>query len=44
MVMTLIPIAGLVIAFFWCRAKYILTDQKLDEVTASLEERKAAQQ
>jgi melibiose permease len=44
MVMTLIPIAGLIIAFFWFRAKYILTDQKLDEVTASLEERKSAQQ
>ena len=36
MIMTLIPIAGLIFAFFWFRKKYILTDEKLDEISAQL--------
>ncbi len=36
MIMTLIPIAGLVIAFFWFRKKYILTDEKLGEISEQL--------
>ena len=36
MIMTLIPIAGLVIAFFWFRKRYILTDAKLDEISTQL--------
>ena len=33
MTMTVIPIIGLIIAFFWFRKKYILTDQKVEEIT-----------
>ena len=36
MIMTLIPIAGLIFAFFWFRKKYILTDEKLEEISAQL--------
>ncbi len=36
MVMTIIPLIGLVIAFFWFRKRYILTDEKLEEVSDSL--------
>ncbi len=36
MTMTLIPIAGLIFAFFWFRRKYILTDEKLEEIEAKL--------
>ena len=32
MIMTLIPIALLVFAFFWFRKKYILTDEKMEEL------------
>ena len=32
MIMTLIPIALLVVAFFWFRKKYILTDEKMEEL------------
>ena len=33
--MTLIPIAGLIFAFFWFRRKYILTDEKLEEIESA---------
>ena len=33
MTMTLIPIAGLILAFIWFKKKYILTDQKIEEIT-----------
>ena len=36
MTMTLIPIAGLIFAFFWFRRKYILTDEKLEEIENEL--------
>ncbi len=37
MTMALVPIVGLAIAFFWFRKKYILTDKKLEEITAEVE-------
>ena len=36
MVMTLLPIAGLLFAFFWFRKKYILTDEKVEEIAAQV--------
>jgi melibiose permease len=39
MVMTIIPILGLVFAFFWFRSKYILTDSKLNEISSELEKK-----
>jgi len=41
--MAVIPIIGLVIAFFWFRKKYILTDAKLQEISAQVSERRGAQ-
>ena len=32
MIMTLIPMAGLFFAIVWFRRKYILTDEKVDEI------------
>jgi melibiose permease len=32
MTMTVIPIIGLIIAFFWFKKKFILTDQKVEEI------------
>lgn len=40
-VMTLIPIACLLFAFFWFKKKYILTDEKIDDITKELESKKA---
>ena len=39
MTMTLIPIAGLVVAIFWFKKKYILTDEKLQEISVELVKR-----
>ncbi len=39
MVMTLIPMAGLLLAFFWFRKRYILTDAKLEEISEQLREK-----
>ena len=39
MTMTLIPIAGLVFAIFWFKKKYILTDEKLQEISVELVKR-----
>ncbi len=36
MVMTLLPIAGLLFAFFWFKKKYILTDEKVEEIAAKV--------
>lgn len=36
MTMTIIPIIGLVFAFFWFKKKYILTDEKIEEISAEL--------
>ena len=38
MTMTILPIIGLVVAFFWFRQKYILTDEKLAEIEETLRE------
>ena len=40
MTMTIIPIAGLVFAIFWFKKKYILTDEKLQEISMELVKRK----
>ena len=40
MTMTIVPIVGLVFAFFWFKKKYILTDEKLQEISVELVERK----
>ncbi|MCR5451015.1 MAG: glycoside-pentoside-hexuronide (GPH):cation symporter [Lachnospiraceae bacterium] len=40
MVMSLIPIACLLFAFFWFRKKYILTDEKLEEISTELNNKK----
>ncbi len=40
MFMTLIPIAGLLVAMFWFTKKYILTDEKLEEIADELKARK----
>ena len=37
MTMTIIPIIGLFIALFWFRKRFILTDQKMSEINAQLE-------
>ena len=38
MVMTLIPIAVLVVAFIWFRTKYKLTDKKVEELAEQVAE------
>lgn len=38
MVMTLLPIAGLVAAFFWFRRRYKLTDKKVEELAQQVAE------
>ena len=40
MTMTIIPIAGLVFAIFWFSKKYILTDEKIEEIAAEIAEEK----
>ncbi len=40
MTMTIVPIIGLVFAIFWFKKKYILTDEKLQEISVELVERK----
>ena len=39
MVMTILPIIGLIIAFFWFKKRYILTDEKNKEITEDLKNR-----
>ena len=38
MVMTLIPIACLCVAFFWFKKRYILTDEKVEEIAKKVQE------
>ncbi len=40
MTMTIIPIIGLVFAIFWFRKKYILTDEKIEEISNEIAARK----
>ena len=40
MTMTVIPIIGLLIAAFYFRKKYLLTDEKVEEIASKLKERK----
>ena len=42
MVMTLIPIAGLIFALLWFKKRYILTDQKVEEIAAEVKARGGA--
>ena len=39
MTMTILPMIGLVAAIFWFRKKYILTDEKLIEISEQLQEK-----
>lgn len=41
MVMTIIPVIGLIFAFIWFKKKYILTDEKLEELSKEVERRKS---
>jgi melibiose permease len=41
MTMTIVPICGLIFAIFWFKKKYILTDEKLQEISVTLVERKS---
>ena len=43
MTMAVIPIIGLIIAFFWFKKRYILTDEKVAEIAADVQKRRAAQ-
>ena len=40
MTMAVIPIIGLIIAFFWFKKRYILTDAKVEEIAAQVRERR----
>ena len=42
MVMTIIPILGLLFALFWFKKHYILTDQKVEEIAAEVKARGGA--
>ncbi len=42
MTMTVIPVIGLVVAFFWFRRRYILTDAKVEEIAAEVKAIRAA--
>jgi Na+/melibiose symporter and related transporters len=41
MVMTVLPIIGLIFAIFWFKKKFILTDEKMEEITAEVQSGKA---
>ena len=43
MTMTLIPIVGLIAAFFWFRKRFILTDEKVAEIAAQVKELRSAE-
>ena len=43
MTMTIIPIIGLIISIIWFGSKYILTDEKVTEITATLKGKNGAQ-
>ena len=37
--MAVIPIIGLIIAFFWFKKRYVLTDERLGEIESELNAR-----
>ena len=39
MTMTILPIIGLFVGIFWFRKKYMLTDEKMDEINGALKAR-----
>ena len=41
MTMAVVPIAGLIIAFLWFRKRYILTDEKVEEISERVRELRA---
>ena len=41
-VISVIPVIGLVVAFFWFRRRYILTDAKVEEIAAEVKAIRAA--
>lgn len=43
MTMTVIPILGLLLAFFWFRKKYILTDRKVEEISEEVKKLREAE-
>ena len=43
MTMAVVPIAGLAIAFFWFRRRYILTDEKVEQIAAEVKARHSAE-
>ena len=40
MTMTVLPIIGLCVAFFWFRKRYILTDEKVEEIAREVKKRR----
>lgn len=44
MTMTVIPIIGLIIAFFWFKKKFILTDKKVEEIAKEVQKLHAAEE
>ena len=42
MTMTVIPIIGLLIAIFWFRKKYVLTDEKVEQIASEVKALHAA--
>lgn len=42
MIMTLIPIVGLFFAIFWFKKRYILTDEKIEEISREIEKKHQA--
>ena len=43
MTMAVVPILGLIVAFFWFRKRYILTDEKVEQIAAEVKARHTAQ-
>ncbi len=43
MTMTVLPIFGLLAALFWFRSRFILTDEKVEEIAQKVKERRTAQ-
>ncbi len=44
MTMTIVPVILLFVGLFWFRKKFILTDQKMEEITETIHEKRAAEQ
>jgi len=41
MTMTIIPVIGLIVAYFWFRKRYTLTEERIEEISRELQARKA---